>query len=128
MNQLLNTPNCPIRKTLEPKSKLIKLHYSNRFVSIPVEKIIRLEGDCNYTVVHTQNSQYVSSRTLKHFEDILDEDIFVRVHKSHIVNLRHIKDLEPACFEIKFEKGNPIEVSRRKLKEVVKKFAIYRFK
>lgn len=128
MKQLLNTPNCSIRKTLDSKSKLIKLHYSNRFVTIPVEKIIRLEGDCNYTVVHTQNSQYVSSRTLKHFEDILDEDIFVRVHKSHIVNMRHIKDLQPGCFEIKFEKGNPIEVSRRKLKEVVKKFAIYRFK
>ncbi|WP_435354001.1 LytR/AlgR family response regulator transcription factor [Emticicia sp. SJ17W-69] len=128
MNQLLNTSNCSIRKTLDSKSKLIKLHYSNRFVTIPVEKIIRLEGDCNYTVVHTQNNQYVSSRTLKHFEDILDDNIFVRVHKSHIVNMLHIKDLQPACFEIKFEKGNPIEVSRRKLKEVVKKFAIYRFK
>jgi DNA-binding LytR/AlgR family response regulator len=61
-------------------------------------------------------------------ENILEEDIFVRVHKSHIVNMRYIIDLEPACFEIKFEKGNSIGVSRRKLKELVKKFAIYRFK
>ncbi len=128
MNQVTTAPNNPTEKFVEEKSNLIKLHYFNRFVRIPVEKIIRLEGNCNYTVVHTQNNQYVSSRTLKHFEGILDESFFVRVHKSHIVNMRHVKDLQAACCEIKFEKGNPIEVSRRKLKEVVKKFEIYRFK
>ena len=125
MKQLAITPNNSTINSLELKKSGIKLHYSNRFVTIPIEKIIRLEGDCNYTVVHTQNKKYVSARTLKHFEGILDKNFFIRVHKSHIVNLRYMKDVQPVNSEIKFDEGKPIEVSRRKLKEVVKKFETY---
>ena len=125
MKQLAISPNISTAKSLVLKRGGIKLHYSNRLVTIPTEKIIRLEGDCNYTVVHTQNKKYVSARTLKHFEGILDKNFFIRVHKSHIVNLRYMKDVQPVNSEIKFDEGKPIEVSRRKLKEVVKKFETY---
>ena len=131
MNALTITPSTPLLTSYELKSvvkkKQIKLHFSNRFIKIPVEKIVRLQGDCNYTVVHTENKQYVSSRTLKHFEGILDKNFFVRVHKSHIVNMRHVKAIgvQLPNSKIKFEEGNPVEVSRRKLKEVVEKFESY---
>jgi two-component system LytT family response regulator len=104
------------------KKARLKLHYCNRFESVPVEKIIRLEGDCNYTVVYTQSKRYVSSRTLKHYEDILDNEMFIRVHKSHIVNLQYMDSVDS---EVKFKEGSPIEISRRKLKEVVEKFETY---
>ena len=131
MNAITVTPSIPLLKSYEltsvAKKKQIKLHFSNRLIKIPVEKIVRLEGDCNYTVVHTENKQYVSSRTLKHYEDILDKNFFVRVHKSHIVNMLHVKEIgvQLPNSEIKFEEGKPVEVSRRKLKEVVEKFESY---
>jgi two-component system, LytTR family, response regulator len=125
MKQLAVGSNISTAKSLVLKRGGIKLHCSNRLITIPTEKIIRLEGDCNYTVVHTQNKKYVSARTLKHFEGILDKDFFIRVHKSHIVNLRYMKDVQPVNSEIKFDEGKPIEVSRRKLKEVVEKFETY---
>ena len=62
------------------KSRGIKLYYSDRLVNLPVEKIVRSEADCNYTIVHTQNEKYVSSRTLKHYEETLDKTLFIRVH------------------------------------------------
>lgn len=125
MKQVAISTNISTSKSLVLKSGGIKLHHSNRLVTIPTEKIIRLEGDCNYTVVHTQNKKYVSARTLKHFEGILDKNFFIRVHKSHIVNMRYMKDVQSVNSEIKFDEGKPIEISRRKLKEVVEKFETY---
>ncbi|WP_394990390.1 LytR/AlgR family response regulator transcription factor [Emticicia sp.] len=127
MKQSVITPSSSALDSLELKSSVIKLNYSNRLITIPTDKILRLEGDCNYTVVHTQNKKYVSARTLKYFEGILDKNYFVRVHKSHIINMLHIKDngVQLNNSEIKFEEGKLIEVSRRKLKEVVKKFRSY---
>ncbi len=125
MKQLAVNPNIPNGRSLVLKRGGIKLHYSNRLVTIPTEKIIRLEGDCNYTVVYTQNKKYVSSRTLKHFQEILDETCFIRVHKSHIVNMQFMKEIQLDSGEISIKEGKSIEVSRRKLKEVVEKFEIY---
>jgi two-component system LytT family response regulator len=125
MKQSATTPNSSTINSLELKKSGIKLHYANRFVTIPIEKIVRLEGDCNYTVVHTQNKKYVSARTLKYFEGILDKKSFVRVHKSHLINMLFMKEVQSGNSEIKFEEGKPIEVSRRKLKEVVEKFETY---
>ena len=125
MKHLAITPNCSAINSLELKSNVIKLHYLNCLVTIPINKIVRLEGDCNYTVIYTQNNKYISARTLKHFEGILDKNIFVRVHKSHLINMQFMKEVRPSNSEIKFDEGKPIEVSRRKLKEVVRKFETY---
>jgi two-component system LytT family response regulator len=103
----------------------IKLHSSKSLVTIPVDKIVRLEGSSNYTVFYTKKGKYISSRTLKHYQGILDEKWFIRVHKSHIVNLRHIKSIDESISEIVFDDGDNIEVSRRKLKDFVEKFEIY---
>lgn len=127
MKNLDHTPNCIVTKNKEHKTKQIKLHCSNKFVNVPVEKIVRLEGDCNYTVVHTQTKKYVSSRTLKHYEDILDETFFIRVHKSHLVNILYAKALEIKASNsaLAFDGGRNIEISRRKVKAVIKKFSFY---
>ena len=128
MKTIANTIASKIITNNNFRKKQIKLHFSNSFVTIPVDKIIRLEGACNYTVVHTQNKKYVSARTLKHFQGILDESCFVRVHKSHIVNIRHVKglDIQSKSSAVAFDEGENIEVSRRKLKEVAQKFQAYK--
>lgn len=125
MKHLAIPPNCSTINSLELNNSSIKLHASNRLVSLPINKIVRLEGDCNYTVIHTQNNIYISSRTLKHFEGILDKNTFVRVHKSHLINMQFVREVQPNNNEIKFAEGKPIEVSRRKLKEVIRKFETY---
>lgn len=113
--------------TSEVINKKIKLKYSNHSEVIPFEKIIRLEGDCNYTIVYTESKKYISSRTLKHYEGILDNNFFVRVHKSHIVNMSFMKSIgvQESSSEIVLEEGKLIEISRRKLKEIVEKFDTY---
>lgn len=127
MKNIDHTSSCNVAEKNEHKRKQIKLHCSNKLVNVPVEKIVRLEADCNYTVVHTQTKKYVSARTLKHYEDTLDKTFFIRVHKSHLVNILHAKglDIQANNSAVAFDGGKNIEISRRKVKAVIEKFSFY---
>jgi two-component system, LytTR family, response regulator len=84
---------------------------------LDVNEIISLQADSNYTIIHKRDMQKaVVTKTLKDFEDILDESCFVRIHKSHIVNLKYIVEYSTADGGIvKMEDGNVWSVSRRQL-------------
>jgi two-component system LytT family response regulator len=105
----------------------IKVYYSNRWIKIPFKNIVRLQGECNYTYVYTENKEYIAARTLKNFERLLGEDNFVRVHKSHIVNMRFVKgvDIQNNAGELRIEGGGHLEVSRRRLKNVINKLVFF---
>jgi two-component system LytT family response regulator len=85
------------------------------FLFIDVAKIVRCEGDGNYTNVYLDNNEkYLASKTLKEFELALPASSFIRIHKSHLINSNFIKKY------IKSEGGivvmadnTELEVSRR---------------
>lgn len=55
-------------------------------------EIIRAEADSNYTELHLVNGKkIVSSKTLKEIEISLSKSSFIRVHKSHLINISFIK-------------------------------------
>jgi two-component system LytT family response regulator len=65
-------------------------HSGYRFENM--SDIIRLESDSNYTTIFLRNSEKVLvSKPMKHFEDFLDESLFIRIHNSHIINIRFLK-------------------------------------
>ena len=105
----------------------IKVHFSNRWIKIPMKSIVRLQGECNYTYVYTENREYIAARTLKNFEKLLGEETFVRVHKSHIVNMMFVQgvDIEKNAGEVRIEGGRHLEVSRRRLKDVINKLVFF---
>jgi two-component system LytT family response regulator len=56
------------------------------------DDIIHFESDGSYTVVVTNDSQkIVVSKVLKDYDKLLSGSGFLRVHRSHLINLRHIK-------------------------------------
>jgi two-component system, LytTR family, response regulator len=55
---------------------------------------LRLTAADDYVEVHTNEKSYLMNITLNDFERRLDPTIFRRVHRSHIVNLDHIKSIE----------------------------------
>lgn len=55
-------------------------------------EIIRAEADSNYTELHlVTGKKIVSSKTLKEIEISLAKSSFIRVHKSHLININFIK-------------------------------------
>lgn len=71
----------------------ITLSHVNGFAILELNDIIRFEADDNYTRVHTTDKKvYYVSKVLKQFEDNLPEHIFFRLHRSYIINMKHIQE------------------------------------
>jgi len=84
---------------------------------IEVDDMVSLQADSNYTIIHMKDMhKLVISKTLKDFEDLLDESQFARIHKSYIVNLKYIKEYSTIDGGIvKMSDGNQWSISRRQL-------------
>jgi two-component system, LytTR family, response regulator len=94
------------------------------FAILKNTEIVRLEADENYTTIFcTNGKKYVSSRNIKSFEEKLDSKMFMRVHKSHIVNIGfHLKEFNRTEGNLLIlSNGDTVPVSRRKLQEFIEK-------
>lgn len=90
-----------------------------------IDEVIRMEADKSYTYIHLVDKKpFVASKTLKHFEEMLDEFDFIRTHKSHLVNPRHISRVSNDHDFILLTDGSKVEVSRRKKEEVLQQLKL----
>lgn len=88
---------------------------------LTLDQIIRMQGDGNYTFIHTTHKKpIVTSKTLKYFDEMLDEFGFIRTHKSHLVNPKHISQMSHDHSCIVCSDGTEVEISRRKKLDVIK--------
>jgi len=62
---------------------------------IPTSQLIYLEADDDYVKIHTAEGVFLKNRTMASFEEQLDPQLFVRVHRSFLVKIDHIVRLEP---------------------------------
>jgi len=75
----------------ENASKTIALPELNGFAIVNIEDIIRCEGKRNYTrIIFKEASEKIISRTLLEFEHLLSPLGFVRIHRSHLVNILNV--------------------------------------
>lgn len=83
---------------------------------INIDDITHIEADSNYSVFNLVNEdKIIVSKVLKDYEEILPEDRFVRIHKSSIVNLSHIKEYNSKNgLQVFLDNGTTIPVSRRR--------------
>ena len=92
----------------------LALSGSTETIYIPLQNIIRLQAERNYTkLFFTNRSPFLSSKTLKEFDQLLNNNRFIRIHKSHLVNISFIQSYIKEGF-IALKTGEKIEVSRRK--------------
>ena len=99
----------------------ISLHTSEKIIVVNIADIIRCKSDNNYTTFYfNDNSKILVSKTLKHYADMLKEVSFLRVHQTHLVNIKYIKEFikSDGGYLILKDKSN-IPVSVRKRNEVI---------
>lgn len=85
---------------------------------VKVQDIIRLQAERNYTRLYfINNKTFLSAKTLKEYEELLQGHRFIRVHKSHLINPRFMTHYDREGW-LWLEDGSKVEVSRRK-KELV---------
>jgi two-component system LytT family response regulator len=62
---------------------------------IPVEDIHYLEASDDYVKIHTHNGAFLKNKTMSYFEQVLDPTIFVRTHRSYILNVQQVTRIDP---------------------------------
>jgi len=98
------------------KQKKITIMTSEGRHYIDVQKIIRLEGQGSYSTFFVDKEpSVVVSKNLRHYENLLDSELFVRPHQSHLVNVNFIKTLTNKNV-LQLKNGEEIPVSRGKKK------------
>jgi two-component system LytT family response regulator len=102
--------------------KRISLHTQEKIHIINVADIIRCESTGNYTNFFLAgNRKLLVTKTLKEFDKLLEEFNFIRVHQSHLINFRQIKEfVKIDGGYIVMHDGSKIPVSVRKRPYVVK--------
>ena len=70
------------------------LKSNNKYEKILYADIVFVEALQNYVVVHTGSQKLISYMTLKSMEDQLPKDSFLKINKSYIVSLHHIKSID----------------------------------
>jgi two-component system, LytTR family, response regulator len=100
----------------------IALSSSKEICFVSLAEIIKLEGEKNYTTFYLDNSRKVMvSKTLKEYEELLEEFGFFRVHQSHIVNLSRVtKYLKGKGGYAVMDDGSTVEVSVRRKDDFLK--------
>jgi two-component system LytT family response regulator len=68
---------------------------SGRVFFVRTEEIDWVEASGNYVKIHTKSEAHLLRESMKNMEAKLDPKIFVRIHRSAIVNIDRIKELEP---------------------------------
>lgn len=99
--------------------KMIKLNYSGNECFLQQRELQVIESHRDYLKLYSKDKIFESNKSLKSILDELDERIFISVHRSYIISLLHVRDVQRDY--IRMDNGKKIPVSRRKNKEVIQK-------
>lgn len=107
----------PLERIVVKNSKSIDI--------IPVDEIQFLMSQDDYVEINVNGKKYLKQQRLKFYETALNKNIFVRVHRQYIVNIKHINRLDKfgkESYIAQLKSGDSISISAPgyvKLKEVL---------
>ena len=98
-------------------SKLVVRNNQGQSI-INTKDIIAIEAQEAYSCIYTEKEKHLMSKNLKHFENILTDNIdFFRSHKSWLINLSKVKSYSKSKFEIYLESDITSKLSKYKKPE-----------
>ena len=109
-------PECPIQNLKLKSNGII------RFVTL--SDILYLKADDNYTnCLLNDHTLFTKCQTLQSFELVLGNQ-FYRFHKSYIVNIKYIKEIDKRNHVVILNNGQILPFSRKKVKVLEEKMKI----
>lgn len=108
-----------IQHPLEEFIERVVVKSNTKISVIPVEKIIYLEAQDDYVMVYTHEGKHLKQATMKYFEEHLDPKDFMRVHRSYIIRIDQVVQLEPYgkdSYVAKLKDGVSVHISKNGFK------------
>lgn len=94
------------------------------FEVVPMKEVVRCQAADNFTEFHLENGdKKLICRTLKFYDELLSPFNFLRVHKSHLVNLQYVTRYKKGKGgQLYLSDGSVVDVSATKKKDLLDKF------
>lgn len=105
----------------------IPVRQGNKTVLLDPREILYIISSGCYVEVYTKSTKYLLRESLCALEEILDPDIFFRIHRSAIVNLDHVRELvhsEYGEIDAKMTDGRLLHTSKAQKKPFLEKLGI----
>lgn len=105
-----------LNKAGNPAEMRLCLPTMKGFIVLKLDDIIYCEAERSYTVFHLEgNKTILVSKPLFDYDNLLKDTFFLRIHKSFLINLHHVKEYQRGEGGLVImSDGAEIEVSRRK--------------
>jgi two-component system, LytTR family, response regulator len=94
---------------------------------VKLEKIRLFESDGNYIKIYFDTFRPMIHKSLNSLDERLDENVFFRASRKHIINLNWVENIEPwfnGGLMIKLKGGEKVEVSRRQAARFKEKMSL----
>ena len=105
-------------KTTKDSDNDFYVNIDRRLIKIDLPSIYLIEAKGDYINIKTEDKNYTVHSTLKKIEEKLPESLFLKVHRSYIINIKKIIDIEDNSVLIK---KDVVPVSRSKRPELMKR-------
>jgi two-component system response regulator LytT len=122
--KVVSNPEAPISSKLNtiesfsPMEKEMYVNIDRRLVKIEFEDIYLIEAKGDYILIKTEKKNYTVHSTLKKIEEKLPDVLFLKVHRSYIININKIIDIEDNSVLIA---KNVIPISRSNRPELMRR-------
>ncbi len=98
--------------------KELYVNIDRRLIKIDFERIYLIEAKGDYILIKTDDKNYTVHSTLKKIEEKLPDSLFLKVHRSYIINIKKIIDIEDNSVLIE---RDVIPISRSNRSELMKR-------
>ncbi len=95
------------------------IRHNNQLVKVLLTDILYVEADRTYCKLHTEKLTYLLSVPLRNIESQLPSSLFIRVHRSFVVNLKKV-DTISEYHEFLIIQSHQVPIARRSKEEVIK--------
>lgn len=111
-------------RNYEEKLNRVVVKTGSKIKVIPIETIYYFEANDDYVMIYTNDGRYIKQATMKYFESHLSDDQFIRIHRTHIVNLQEIVQLElyeKDTYLVVLKNGTKLKTSKSGYKNIKEK-------
>ena len=88
---------------------------------VPVESIKWIEAQDDYVMINSEQGRFLKKKTMKFFENHLDENMFIRIHRSYIINadfIQHLEQKGKESYQLILKNGRELPVSKTGLSKL----------
>ena len=92
-----------------------RLYFKKARKALNLSDIIMLQADVNYTIFYLRNGKrYVTARSLKLYEILLETYGFIRIHRAFLINQLHLQEYDSQQDFVLMSNNLTAQISRRK--------------